>query len=501
MSSTANAYDRIPYPGRANAHTHPDRLAAIAVLYGMVPPPVEHCRVLEIGCGHGNNLIPMAFGLPGSEFVGIDLAAKPIEAAQARIDCIRLRNIQVRAMNLLDLGLEFGQFDYIIAHGLYSWIPPAVQDKLLAVCDQNLTSNGVAFISYNANPGGHIRKMLREMMQFRTSRIHDPEGQAREGRAFLRLLLEGMDARTPFRLILQEELERMSDRGLGAIYHDELSPDFLPVQFADFIERAGRHGLQFLSEVELGCMIDVVPNSEPLAALRELAAGDLIASQQFFDFVKFRWFRQTLLCHHEIQLCRDRPANRLSQLYVASSLSLSAEHPDGVCEFCDTRGPGTIKTNNAILIALLRELGRIWPRAARFDELISMVRAQAPDAFPREVVEDLPQAMLTLAAMALVDLRTYRLPIADAIDDQPEASLIARLEARESNFVTTLLHSHVKLEDEQVQRFLQLLDGTRDRRALADAIAADHPDDSRDDILKQLDRNLANIYRLGLLTA
>ncbi len=39
--------------------------------------------MLEIGCGNGSNVIPMAYGLPGSEFVGVDLAAKPVEVAQA----------------------------------------------------------------------------------------------------------------------------------------------------------------------------------------------------------------------------------------------------------------------------------------------------------------------------------------------------------------------------------------------------------------------------------
>ena len=501
MSSTTNAYDIVPYPNWANAHTHPDRLAAIAVLYGMVPPDVEHCRVLEIGCGDGNNLIPMAFGLPKSEFVGIDLATKPIGAAQARIKCLGLRNIQAHSMNLLDIGPEFGKFDYIIAHGLYSWAPAGVQDKLLAVCNQNLSHSGVAFVSYNAHPGGHIRQMLREMIQFRTRRIDDPEEQAQEGKAFLRLLLEGMDTRTPFRKVFQEEFERMSIRGVGAIYHDELSPNFSPVHFADFVERAARHGLQFLSEVELSRMIDIQPNPKPLAALMGLAAGDLIASQQYSDFVKFRWFRQTLLCHQDVHLLRDRPADCVGQLFVASPLRLSAENPNGASEFSDSRGPGTIKTNNPILISILRELDRIWPRAERFDCLLNQICARNTDAFQSDLIEDLPKAVLTLAAMSLVDLRTHRLPIAEAISDRPEASLIARLESRESDFVTTLLHSHVKLEDEQVLRFLHLLDGTRDRLALADAVAIDHPNVSRDSILEQIDKNLVNIYRLGLLTA
>ncbi len=501
MSSTANAYDRVPYPTSANAHTHPDRFAVVGVLRGMLPPDLKHCRVLEIGCGEGSNLIPMAFGLPGSEFVGIDLAAKPIEGALAGLERIRLKNIQFRQMDILDIGPEFGQFDYIIAHGVYSWVPAHVQDKLLAICNQNLSANGVAFVSYNTNPGGHVRRMLREMMQFHTRRLEDSEERAREGKAFLGLLLQTMDANAPFRKLFQQEFNRLSKQTDNSIYHDEMSPDFSPVNFSDFVDHAAAHELQFLGEVEFDALMDVLPDADPLAAIRQLAEGDVIACQQYLDFVRFRWFRQTLLCHRDVQLSRDNPGDGLSGLFVASRLRRSAELPDGASEFRDPQGPGVIKTNNIVLIALLRRLEQIWPRAERFADLLGVVYDQAPAAPQGESADDLSRAVLTLVAGKLVDLRTYRLPVADCVSERPQASLLAQLDARECNMVTTLLHSRVKLEDQTAQRFLQLLDGTRDRNLLADAIAGDHPDVSRDALLGQIDSNLTSIYRLGLLVA
>lgn len=95
MSSTANLYDSVPYPSVAFLQTHPDRLAVLGTLHGMNPPAVKHCRVLEMGCGDGSNLIPMAYGLPGSEFVGVDLAAKPVECAQQRIRRLGAKNIRI----------------------------------------------------------------------------------------------------------------------------------------------------------------------------------------------------------------------------------------------------------------------------------------------------------------------------------------------------------------------------------------------------------------------
>ena len=84
-------YDELPYPGSAFAQTHPDRLATLATLFGMTPAPVERCRVLELGCGDGGNLIPMAFALPESRFTGVDLATTAIARGQQLIDQVRAR--------------------------------------------------------------------------------------------------------------------------------------------------------------------------------------------------------------------------------------------------------------------------------------------------------------------------------------------------------------------------------------------------------------------------
>src|SRR6202167_3563336 len=116
-----------PYP-----NTHPDRLAAMAILHGLSPVPVDHCRVLEIGCNEGANLIPMAYAIPSSEFVGIDLARLPVERGQRRIRELGLTNVRIFEGDLLEVGAELGQFDYIIAHGVYAWVPDNVRDRLLA---------------------------------------------------------------------------------------------------------------------------------------------------------------------------------------------------------------------------------------------------------------------------------------------------------------------------------------------------------------------------------
>ena len=100
--------------------THPDQLAAVATLFGMRPQPPDRCRVLELGCAGGGNLIPMALALPESRFLGIDLSRRQISTGQALVRKLGLRNIGLQPLSVLDLDSRFGRFDYIICHGIYS---------------------------------------------------------------------------------------------------------------------------------------------------------------------------------------------------------------------------------------------------------------------------------------------------------------------------------------------------------------------------------------------
>lgn len=505
MAARLNVYDSVMYPSFAFLQTHPDRLAVMGTLFGMNPPDVEHCRVLEIACGNGGNLIPMAFGLAHSEFAGVDLAAKPVEMAREKITRLGLKNIRVDQADLMEIGPEFGEFDYIIAHGVFAWVPEPVQEKILAICKANLSANGVAFVSYNTNPAGHVRQILREMVRFHEGRSADAADKVKVERDFLESILKITDERSPWKALFRDELKLNFDRDERVVFHDDLADCFVPVSFGDFAERAVRRGLQFLSEAHLSEAPEPNLEAEALALLRQLAGDDVIAYQQYLDFVKYRRFRQTLLCHAEIRLRRHEVLGTVRKLLVASPMIVSAEQADGSVEFTNTHGPGTLQTNNPLIITVLRRLEQIWPHAERFEDLAGAVLHLAPEGQQKEIVEGLAQTLLKLGANQLASLRTYRLTLANTVSEKPTASLLARLMVQEGSKLTTLLHTNLNIEDEQGARFLQLLDGARNRQALTDALAADFaPDSSRDSreaLLKQVDENLVKFYRMGLLVA
>src|SRR5690349_23180104 len=134
----ANPYDEVLYAGHPFNQTHPERLATVATLFGMRPARSAACRVLELGCADGGNLIPMAYSLRGSDFVGIDNGARGIAKGQALAGELRLPNIRLLCRNILEPLADLGTFDYILAHGVYSWVPPEVADRMLGICRELL---------------------------------------------------------------------------------------------------------------------------------------------------------------------------------------------------------------------------------------------------------------------------------------------------------------------------------------------------------------------------
>src|SRR3954447_19950584 len=157
-------YDQVRYSNFPYAQTHPDRLATVATLHGLEPPNLAHARVLEIGCGAGGNLLAMAAGAPGLRAMGVDLARSAIEEGRRVVGEVGLTNVELRQADVRDLtDGSIGQFDYIVAHGVYGWIPADARDALLATIHASLAPDGVAYVSYNAQPGGYFRRMLRDV--------------------------------------------------------------------------------------------------------------------------------------------------------------------------------------------------------------------------------------------------------------------------------------------------------------------------------------------------
>jgi methyltransferase-like protein/trans-aconitate methyltransferase len=501
------SYEEVPYKGQAFVQTHPDRLATQARIFGMNPAPVESCRVLELGCGDGGNLIPMALALPGSRFTGVDNAAGAVAEGEAALRELRLGNISLRCLDILEVPSDLGQFDYIIAHGVFSWVPPAVREKTLSLCHDLLAPQGVAYISYNAYPGGHLRETVREMMRFHVRAISEAESRVQQALALMGFLAQGHPKEDAYGALLREEQSSLAQRRPEGLYHDELAEFNTQFYFHEFIEGAARHGLQYLAEADYADMTDSVFAEPVTRALQQM--GDLIVKEQYLDFLKGRRFRQTLLCHAEVALDRDLDAARFMQFYVACQARPATPESD---EFRTDQGV-TLTTNHPLARAALCELSEVWPAALAFREMAARAQARAQRDLAPEDLTFLGNLAWRGYSSGAIRLSVHPPAFATEVSARPVASPLARLQSRSGQVVTNLLQGSVRLEDDLTRRLVQMLDGTRDRAAVLDELAelaasgavplgnTGGRAEARRMLDEGLDQHMARLAKLALLTA
>jgi len=517
MPDDLTSYDMIPYPGYTHPQTHPDRLAVAGSLFGLDPAPVNRCRVLELGCGNGSNLIPMAFGLPESEFVGIDLAGQPVAQGKRMIRELGMTNVNLIHGSITGFEPAHGKFDYLIAHGLFSWVPTDVREHILALCRTCLAPHGIAFISYNALPGAHLRNMLREMMRFHARGFAAPQERVRQAQALVKFLAEAQDTPDEYRQWLKAELETVLGHEEGHLYHDELAEISEPFYFTQFIQHTEAQGLKYLGEADYFEMFDYGFKDSTRAALKQLGQNRILR-EQYLDFLKCRRFRQTLLCHRDAPSKPEPNPQRVINFFVSSSAKCSSGESDlrsgATVAYTTTKG-ARCATDFTLGKAALSRLSAIDPVPMSFDELWqeaantlkSAVKTMENDGESRE---KLAAFLLELYSAGVVEFRASRPPLTRAISQRPAVSPLIRWQIQRGNMVTSPFHIAVKIEDEIGRCLLCSLDGTLDHHALVERLwqllksknaltAQDDEDLLRRKVEADLETNLAKLARLGLL--
>lgn len=502
-------YDDISYPGRAYYVTRPDHLATLGTLYGMAPAPPGRCRVLELGCGIGGNLLPMAHQYPESEFVGLDLSRREIEKALGQAEAFGLRNVALHHGDIADMIDAFGSFDYIISHGVYSWVPPAVRDAMLATIGRNLNPQGIGYVSYNAYPGSHLRDLVRDVMNFHVRGLTGAKQQIGQARAILKFVAEGSNKETVHGAVLREQLERVVEMGDEVLYHDDLNEGATAFLLHKFVADAQAHGLQYLCDANVPRR-DLAKYGDSIkAVLAGFPDDEFLARDQIQDFIDGHGFRTTLLCRGEIALQRKLTPDLVARYHIAGSCRPVDAGMDpnatGVAEFTTERGD-TLATDHRLTKAALRDLGRHWPSAVAYQDLVAHALAEIDPAHSldaagmEEHAASMRGALLTAAQQGCVTLHVEPSAFVSRVSARPEASFVARKQAEAGLVVTNRRHIGVRLDGERERQLLMHLDGTRDLdRLVADlqaamAGAADAPVDR-----EGVARNLKVLAELALL--
>ncbi|MCB0322359.1 MAG: class I SAM-dependent methyltransferase [Bdellovibrionales bacterium] len=459
-SEVTTTYDEVPYDSQPVARTHPSHLGAIARLFGMDPKPAQRAQVLELGCASGHNLFGLAAAYPQSSFVGIDLSRVQIEQGKALLAQANLPNVRLEQMSILDVGQEFGTFDYIICHGIFSWVPEPVRRKILEICRSNLSPQGVAYISYNTYPGWRVRETIRQMMLYHAERHERPSDKCRAARAILTLVASATESLKTYGDLFRAELEQVRRMPDWYLFHDFLSEVNQPFYFSEFMQLADAAGLQYLCDSEVPKLL---PQEFRPEAQRRIArlSSDRIRTEQYVDFLRNRMFRRTLLVHREVALPSQLGSGALEGLFMSGSLRALGTTPNGEVAFC-SRGGGRIVVRDPLTARTLELLAARWPTGYQGRELLEVAAGTlGSDAVVDGAARQVTLSTLLRAYLAgLVELSLDPSPTAFAIGTTPRSTELARYLAANGKAVINLLNEPVELTPLERQ-LIALLDGTR----------------------------------------
>lgn len=451
----------------ARRETHPARIGALARLHGVAAPGPENCAMLELGCGDGGNLIPLAEAYPESHFVGIDISEEAIQKGLTEIGELGLRNISLRREDISQVSVDAGMYDYVVCHGVYSWVAPEVQQAILALGKRALKESGVFLVTYNTLPGWRQRGVLRDILTVGAGKRADhPLERCALGLDFLKLVSNEKSAiMTSFGRYITEGLERLESSDPSYIHEEFLAPHNEPLLFTEFLARAKQCGLQYLSEARVVMMSsdDLSPAAQEYL---ETLGSDIEAREQALDIFRNRTFRETLLCRSETKVDHGLSVEVFKSLQL-TALYAPIDHGDLARGFRERVSGREVITPAGDCTNVLGVVSSFGGRGACF-----------ADVFDRSRISiDLPERELLIAVVTLwrsgfIEVTTGPLAGVERRFETVAVANYARLQARSQPKVTSKTHeSHPLCESER--KALLMVEGTMTRRALVTLLLGD----------------------------
>ena len=289
-------YKSYPFP-----FTTPAYLEAYGTLVGLKPPTAKTARVLELGATYGGNIISQAAHNPEATFVGIELSQDQVEKGNKIIGDAKLDNVSLVQGDILNFDESMGTFDYIIAHGFYSWISDEMKDKLLDIISHHLADNGIAYVSYNTYPGWHTMEEVRQLMLF-ANRGHD---EFTHKEKVLRGKIVG--SLVGAQILNYDNLKERNSKFLGALRsvmqkddyyvgHDHLEPHNDPCYLYQFNDHLKANNLAYVGDADLTLSMVRTYDESIADKLEQLAPNSQADQEQYLDFMLDTTFRKSIIC-------------------------------------------------------------------------------------------------------------------------------------------------------------------------------------------------------------
>lgn len=468
------SYDEVPYANLCFKQTDPANLKAQAQLFKHITTPINKAKVLEIGCAVGGNIIPLAAKYPNTKFVGVDLSEKQIAKANKKVELLGLTNIELIAKSIDEVKFGRQKFDYIIVHGVYSWVPKKIKQRILEVCGKHLSKHGIAYISFNTLPGWNGLKTIRDMMLYHTKQFNEPQQKITEARNMLAFVNENILSQTgPYKETLQAEMQMLAQTSDSYLYHEYLEETNEPCYFSDFMDDAEKFNLAYLADSDLATVY--LGNQKEKVSKTLSQIQDPVRIEQYLDYINNRRFRRTLLVKNDIEINRSLNIDVLENLELIPLYNLvnkvNFEQVEAIktLEIANMSNPGQKATiNGNIACACYLDMIKAYPNAHDLNE-ISTSTAKKLNLDASEIKAAFATLSLDLLLKGIISVRFPCNIKAAGLNEKPQASKIARLTALEPNLIPNTYHETVKLTADQ-RLLLQYCTGNNDLNALVNII-------------------------------
>lgn len=460
-------YDEMPYHGYPFEYNRPENLKTVAALFGVDAPKLETARILELGSSDGRNLFRFAETYPKSYTLGVDLSKVEIENGQKVLDKLKLKNLDLKAMSITDLDESYGKFDYIICHGVFSWVPDFVRDSILEVSKKLLNKNGLAFISYNTLPGWNMINSVRELMMYHSenfSNVSDKIVQSRAALNFIQESLEGHE--TPHAQFMQTSAKHMADKEDHYIRHEYLAEENQAFYFNEFIEKAREKDLEYVGDTDVQRMYI---GNLPQKAMEKLGAiNDIVRSEQYMDFITNTQFRCTILTHKGTNISRNINDDTIQKFNYFCNIKpldekINIEDDSKATFYINNNKKRTVETSAPAMKAVLYTLYKNLGNPLSVDEIIKesskLVSKVSKEIIKQNIFANFGNLIFSGTTKYVLDkpLSVYK------ISNKPKISKLAMLQIQIPNYngaywITNSMNQVVQVQPHLVG-IVQYIDG------------------------------------------
>jgi methyltransferase-like protein/2-polyprenyl-3-methyl-5-hydroxy-6-metoxy-1,4-benzoquinol methylase len=480
INNEGKRYDELPYESFPFAISHPSRLKTLGTLFGLKPQELSKARVLELGCAAGNNIISFAANYPKAEVVGIDLSSVQIADGQKQIREIGLKNIELKVASITDLDESWGKFDYIICHGVFSWVPNEVQEKILDISKNNLTSEGIVFISYNTLPGWNMARSAREMMLYHSKNFSGLKEQIDQAKSILAFTKQATEGRKDYySQMLDKEISLM--QGLGDTYlrHEYLADCNFAFYFYEFMQKAKEHGLQYLADSHIHAMY--LGNYPEKVANKLNAIGDIVRTEQYMDFITNRRFRSSLLCHATKKLNRNLEQEAFKDFYFGIDLigndikETDIDSDDHVKYNIANQEGAEVTTNSKIMKVVLYTMFNNVGKEYQITELAKIAAKRLKMKDLKTIESEILTNFVKLTLAGYTNFTSEKPLYISEVREKPKIQNFAYYLAHQENKLWNINQKHYKVDLSILDKLvLQCLDGTHDIKSIEKYLISKH---------------------------